>query len=112
MSFQFAKIPRPILKKINLIDLIEKSIDFIKISSKSSINLITKDKEFFINGDEDQLNRVFINLVKNSDEAFEQNLSKYPKYNGNIEIEIYKNNDYIVCRLTDNGQALQTLKKL
>ncbi len=107
----FARMPRPILKKINLIDLIKKSLDFIKISSKSSINLITKDKEFFINGDEDQLNRVFINLVKNSEEAFEQNLSKYPKYKGNIDIEIYKNNDYIVCRLTDNGPGITDAKK-
>mgnify|MGYP003305909060 FL=1 len=107
----FARMPRPILRKINLIDLIKKSLDFIKISSKSSINLITKDKEFFINGDEDQLNRVFINLVKNSEEAFEQNLSKYPKYKGNIDIEIYKNNNYIVCRLTDNGPGITDAKK-
>ena len=63
----FARMPRPILKKVNIQQLINKSLDFIKLSSKNSINLINKTKDKFINGDEDQLNRVFINLIKNSE---------------------------------------------
>ena len=35
----FARMPRPILKKINIVELINKSLDFIKLTSKSSINL-------------------------------------------------------------------------
>ena len=38
-------MPRPILKKINIIDLINKSLDFIKMTSKNSINLIKKIKK-------------------------------------------------------------------
>ena len=62
----FARMPRPILKKIDIVKLVNNSLDFIKLSSQNSINLIKKTTSKFINGDEDQLNRVFINLIKNS----------------------------------------------
>ena len=107
----FARMPRPILKKINIVNVIKKSLDFIKMTSKSSVNLITKDKEIFINGDEDQLNRVFINLIKNSQEAIDEISKKDTKFKGNIDIEIDNNNDYIVCRLTDNGSGITDPKK-
>merc|ERR1711991_704093 len=57
----FARMPRPILKKVNIIKLINKSLDFIKLSSKNSINFNKQSKNKIIFGDEDQLNRVFIN---------------------------------------------------
>ena len=106
----FARMPRPILKKIDLNQLINKSLDFIKLTSKNSINLIFKTKNKFINGDEDQLNRVFINLIKNS-ESFLEQLQKKPNFKGNIDIEIDDNNDYIVIRITDNGTGISDAKK-
>jgi len=107
----FARMPRPILKKIDIVDLLKKSLDFIKLSSKSSINLITKNKKYFINGDEEQLNRVFINLIKNSEESFLDKLKKKPNFKGNIDIEINDNNDYIVIKLIDNGTGITDAKK-
>jgi len=104
-------MPRPILKKINVIELINKSLDFIKLTSKNSINFINKKKKQFINGDEDQLNRVFINLIKNSEESILEQLQKDPKIKGNIDIEIVDNNDYIVIRITDNGKGITDAKK-
>ena len=107
----FARMPRPILKKINLVESVKRSIDFIKISSKNSINLKIKKKYSYIRGDEDQLNRVFINLIKNSEEAFLDKIQKEPNFSGNIDIEIFDNNDYIVCRLDDNGPGIIDAKK-
>ena len=107
----FARMPRPILKKINLLKLINSSLDFVKMTSKASINLKVREKKAFINGDEDQLNRVFINLMKNSEEAFEEITKKDPKFKGIIDIEINSNNDYITCRLTDNGPGITDAKK-
>ena len=69
-------MPRPILKKLDIIDLINNSLSFIKMTSKNNIELIKKTDETKINGDEDQLNRVFINLIKNSEEAFLSSLEK------------------------------------
>ena len=107
----FARMPLPILKKINLINLIKKTTEFIKLGSHNIINLKFKDDEIFINGDEDQLNRVFINLIKNSEEACSELSKKDPNFKGNIDIEIHNDNDYIVCRLTDNGPGITDAKK-
>ena len=107
----FARMPLPILKKINLINLIKKTTEFIKLGSQNVINLKFKDDEIFINGDEDQLNRVFINLIKNSEDACSELSKKDPNFKGNINIEIHNDNDYIVCRLTDNGPGITDAKK-
>ena len=107
----FARMPRPILKKLNIVDLIKKSLDFIKMTSKNSIKLNFENKNLYINGDEDQLNRVFINLIKNSEESFNDMNKKNLNFKGNIDIEINENNDYIICRLTDNGPGITDAKK-
>ena len=107
----FARMPRPILKKIDIIKLIDKSLDFIKLTTKNSINLVKKTNKQFINGDEDQLNRVFINLIKNSEESISEHLQKDPNFKGNIDIEIAANNDYIVIRIIDNGTGITDAKK-
>ena len=107
----FARMPRPILRKVNIFKLINKSLDFIQPTSKNSINLLNRTKNQFLNGDEDQLNRVFINLIKNSEESFSEKLQKDPNFKGNIDIEINDNNDYIVIILTDNGTGITDTKK-
>ena len=107
----FARMPRPILKKVDIEKLINKSLDFINLTSKNSINLINKSKKKFISGDEDQLNRVFINLIKNSEEAFLDRMQKEPNFKGNIDIEIDDNNDYISIRIKDNGTGITDAKK-
>ena len=107
----FARMPRPILNKVDIVKIIENSLDLIKMSSKHEINFNNKSKQVYIKGDEEQLNRVFINLIKNSEEALEENSEKDPNFRGIINIEILVNNDYIVCRLTDNGPGITDAKK-
>ena len=107
----FARMPRPILKKIDIIQLINKSLDFIKLSSKNSINLINKINNKFINGDEDQLNRVLINLIKNSEESLLERSQKEANFKGNIDIEINDNNDYIIIKIKDNGTGITDANK-
>jgi len=107
----FARMPRPILKKININNLINKSLDFAKLTTKNTIKLKNKSDYKFINGDEDQLNRVFINLIKNSEESFLDKIQKEPNFKGNIDIEINDNNEYIVIRLIDNGTGITDAKK-
>jgi len=108
----FARMPRPIFKKINIIDIITRSVDFVKMSSKNKININTNHKKLIINGDAEQLNRVFINLIKNSEEAFLDLVKKTPDFKGKIDIAIISNNDYIVIRLTDNGTGISDTKKV
>ena len=107
----FARMPRPILKKVDIVEIINKSLDLIKPTSRNSINFLNNSKNTFINGDEDQLNRVFINLIKNSEESFFDQLQKNPNFKGNIDIALSDNNDYIVIRITDNGTGITDAKK-
>ena len=107
----FARMPRPLLKKNNIVEIVNQSLDFIKMTSKNSINLTVRTKNILINGDEDQLNRVFINLIKNSEESFSDMIAKDPDFKGNIDIEIDENNDYIDIRLMDNGTGITDAKK-
>ena len=56
--------------------------------------------------------RVFINLVKNSEEAFLELSKINTNFKGKIDIEIISNNDYIVVKLTDNGTGISDTKKV
>ena len=107
----FARMPRPILKKIDIVQLVNKSLQLIKLTSKNSINFNNRSKNKIIFGDEDQLNRVFINLIKNSEEAILEQSQKKASFKGNIDIEINDNNDYIVIKITDNGTGITDAKK-
>ena len=108
----FARMPRPVIKKINVSDVISRSINFFKISLKSKISFERNEKAYFVKGDEDQLYRVFINIIKNADESIIQILEKKPKYEGKIDIDIFKNNDYIVIIIKDNGEGISDTKKV
>ena len=108
----FARMPRPVIKKINLNDVITRSINFLNLSTKSKITFKKNKKSFFIMGDEDQLYRVFINIIKNADESIIEIMNKKPKYEGKIEIDILTNNDYIVSIIKDNGEGISDTKKV
>ena len=107
----FARMPSPVFKKLDISKLISRSLELIRVSSNNAINLKVNTQELIIYGDEDQLNRVFINLIKNSEEALVEISTKDPSFKGIIDIEINDNNDYIKCRLTDNGPGITDAKK-
>ena len=108
----FARMPRPIFEKINIIDVINRSVDFAKMSSKNLIVINTNHNKLIIDGDSEQLNRVFINLIKNSEESFLDMLKKNPNFKGKIDIEIISNSDYIAVTITDNGTGITDAKKV
>ena len=108
----FARMPRPLIKETNIYSVVKRAVDFIKMSSDNSIELISEKEKFIINGDEEQLYRVFINLIKNSEESFLEKRQKKPDFKGKIHIEITKNNDYIDIKLTDNGTGILDTKKV
>ena len=108
----FARMPSPVMKKINIYQVVKRAVDFIKMSSKNSIELTSSKQNLTIDGDEEQLYRVFINLIKNSEESFLEKRDKKPDFKGKIDIEIVDNNDYIVIKLEDNGTGISDTKKV
>ena len=110
----FARMPLPILKKTNVLEIVNRAIEFYKMSNKDlKIELKNSSKEkHFINGDNEQLYRVFLNLIKNSIEAIQEKKQKVTNLQGKINIEIIKNNEYIAIKMLDNGTGFNDIKNI
>ena len=108
----FARMPSPQFKKINILNVINKAMDFFSMSSKNNFINNTKETTLIVNGDVEQLNRVFINLIKNSEESIQEKQIKYPDFKGKIEVEFLLHRDYINIKLYDNGCGLANTKKI
>ena len=107
----FARMPSPIFKKMNVVSVVKRAVDFSKMSSKNNINFKDDNNFININGDEEQLYRVFINLIKNSEESIDEKKEKEPDFKGKIDVDIEENSDYIDIKLSDNGIGIKDIKK-
>ena len=99
----FARMPKPIFKKNELNKIIKDSINLMKTNDKDiDINFVS-EKVYFVNSDIEQLNRVFINLFKNSIESLKEKSEKMGNFQKKINVEIQLINDYINIIVQDNG---------
>jgi len=110
----FARMPSPILKKINVSDVVNRTVSLYKMSDKNiNLNFKNNPKEkYLINGDSEQLYRVFLNLIKNSLEAIQEKKQKDTNLQGKINVAINKNNEYIVIKMLDNGTGFTDTKNI
>ena len=100
----FARMPKPTLKRNNLVKLLNENIKLLSEVNKSiEINLTKKEEEILLECDKEQISRVFINLIKNSIESIEQKVEKNPDFKKKILIDISSNNDHILISIEDNG---------
>ena len=101
----FARMPKPLLKKNNLNQLINENINLInKLDKDVDIKLINHlSNEVKMYFDYEQFNRLFFNLIKNSLESIQEKALKANKINKNINIEIRRRRDYIIINLSDTG---------
>ena len=100
----FARMPKPILKKHNIVKIIKENILLMNEIDKSvNINFKSFKEQLNINCDSEQLNRIFTNLFKNSIESLKEKFSKSPNFTKKIDIEILKKDDYIQIIINDNG---------
>jgi len=100
----FARMPKPILKKNNLLDIIKDNLNLLnEIDKTIVINFENHEKEYLMICDSEQISRVFFNLVKNSIESVQEKASKTPNFSKKIDIAIENKNDYITLIITDNG---------
>jgi two-component system nitrogen regulation sensor histidine kinase NtrY len=108
----FARMPSPIFKKIEIEVVIKRAVEFYKMSTENQIYLSALKKKKFINADEEQLYRVFINLIKNSEDSINEKKEKNKLFKGKINIEIDENKDYIIISLADNGVGIKDASKI
>ncbi len=100
----FARMPKPILKKHDIVKIINENILLMKELDKAVIiNFKPCVGSLYINCDSEQFNRIFINLFKNSIESLNEKFIKNPDFSKKIDIEIFKKDDYIQIIIKDNG---------
>jgi len=105
----FARMPKPHIKKNNLLKVLDDNIELLKkIDNSISINVKNKTRnEVIINFDNEQFNRLFFNLIKNSIESINEKAKKTNKSLKKINIEINQRRDYITVNLTDTGEGFK-----
>ena len=108
----FARMPKPLLKSNDLIKVLDENIELLKkIDSSINFNIKNKTtKKVIVNFDNEQFNRLFFNLIKNSIESIRENVKKTSKSLKNIDIEINQRRDYITVNLTDTGEGFKNKK--
>ncbi len=104
----FARMPKPILKDNNLVYLIKENINLIsELNRNISINFNTKGDNIILNSDNEQLSRVFFNLIKNSIESIEDKKLNNSNFKGKIDIKLNNNVSYIDFIIIDNGLGFE-----
>ena len=101
----FARMPKPLLKKNNIIEVVNNNIEILKnISKDILINFNLKNhKPLLLMFDNEQISRVFFNLIKNSIESIKEKSIKSTDFDKIIDIEIIERKDYISINLSDTG---------
>ena len=108
----FARMPKPIFKKIYVNQLMQRSLNLYVASEENIIFEFNKNnKNAKMNADEEQFNRVFVNLIKNSIESINEKQSKIVDFKGKIIIDIKEDSDYIYITITDNGVGFNEVNK-
>ena len=108
----FARMPKPVLKKVELDKVIFRSINLHELSEPKIKFTFSRNKKITnINGDEEQLNRVFINLIKNSIESIHEKKRENADFKGKINVDIRSDSDYIYVTIIDNGVGFKKIDK-
>ena len=108
----FARMPKPLFKPNNLNNVIKENISLVnKFDNSVKIGLVNHlPKEVVLNFDNEQFNRLFFNLIKNSVESIQEKAEKDSKTDKNIDIEIRQRRDYININIVDTGTGFKNKK--
>ena len=100
----FARMPKPVFKKNNIIDIIITNIKLMnEIDLSIKIDFKYNKPIILLNSDKEQISRVFLNLIKNSIESIIEKSQKIPNLDKKITIELLEENNHIFINVKDNG---------
>ena len=107
----FARMPKPIFQKNDLVILIKENIKLLQELDKSiQINFLNNSDQIILLCDNEQLSRVFFNLIKNSIESIHQKVQKDSNTRKKIDIELNDFDDHISFIIVDTGIGFYDLK--
>ena len=93
----FAKMPAQKLELLNVVEVVELTLD---IFPESDIKFISKESEIIANFDRSQLIRIITNLVKNAVQSIPEDRPPH------ISIHLYSDHTDIVIEVNDNGSGI------
>ncbi|MFL2902767.1 MAG: ATP-binding protein [Candidatus Pelagibacter sp.] len=108
----FARMPKPLFKPNNLNLIIKENIGLVnKFDNTITIRLVNHlSKDAVLKFDNEQFNRLFFNLIKNSVESIQEKAKKDSKTVKNIDIELRQRRDYININIIDTGIGFKNKK--
>ena len=108
----FARMPKPLFKPNNLNLIIKENINLVnKFDPSIKIRLLNHlSNDVVLKFDNEQFNRLFFNLIKNSVESVQEKAQNDSKTNKNIDIEIRQRRDYININIYDTGTGFKNKK--
>ena len=103
--------PSSTVAAVNL-KVLNENIELLKkVDETIKFRIINKiGKDVILNFDNEQFNRLFFNLIKNSIESIQEKAKKTNKLMKNIDIEIDQRRDYITINLLDTGEGFKDKK--
>lgn len=96
----FAKMPKAEFAIVNLGDIIQHTVDLYSQTANMFFEIENPSNKIEINGDKDQLNRIFSNLIKNAVQSIPEG------HSGLIRIKVVENKDEILISISDNGSGI------
>jgi two-component system nitrogen regulation sensor histidine kinase NtrY len=107
----FARMPKPTFKDNDLVLLVKENINLIKeLDPSISINFSNNIDKIILNSDNEQLSRVFFNLIKNSIESIQEKKLINTDFKGIIDINLDNNASDINFIIIDNGLGFEMFK--
>ena len=97
---RFAQMPKLQVKQVDIKDIIDSTIELYRDVDSIQFKLKTEFEHAFIEGDKDQLIRVFNNLVNNAIQAISDDK------NGEIHIQLSKKESFYLVAVKDNGSGM------
>jgi signal transduction histidine kinase len=96
----FAKMPAAQIEKIDLIDVLKKTIGLFEGVSNYTIVFKTQLEKAEIDADRDQLSRVFLNIIKNAIQSLSEDQT------GKIVVQVNEVLNAYEIKIIDNGRGI------
>ncbi|HCW93873.1 MAG TPA: sensor histidine kinase [Flexistipes sinusarabici] len=94
-----SKKPEPARSKFDISELIENVVDDLSFAISDKIEIKTDTQSCMIYSDSGFLEQVLYNFVKNASDSIGEK-------NGNIFVKSYKDGDYVVVKVYDDGKGV------
>jgi len=100
------KTTRREIKELNLLEIIKNIMELFQLEIKKKnieVRIDSSESILPLSGDQDEISRLFTNLISNG--------IKYNKQNGSLDIKIEKTDFYIVTEIKDSGIGMKSAEK-